>query len=300
MPTILVTGGAGQIGTELGRHAWPAGVVLLRPDRTALDLTDQRQLDAYLADNPVDAIINTAAYTAVDKAETDIAAAWASNAGAAALLTAASARAGIPLVHVSTDYVFPGDADGFYAETDPVRPTGIYATSKLGGEIAVRSGNPRSVVLRTAWVLSAHRTNFLKTMLRLGATNPVLRVVDDQHGCPTSAADIADALARITLAMIADPEAPTGIFHFVNAGDATWCGLAREIFARAAEHGVPAPQVVPVSTAEYPTPARRPANSRLATARIQADYAIVPRPWQAAIRDIVAELMATQPHEKVN
>jgi dTDP-4-dehydrorhamnose reductase len=295
MREILVTGGAGQVGIELARQGWPADVALYLPTRAELDIGDAASVEALFAARSFAAVINPAAYTAVDKAEDESAAAFLANAQGAANLAQASRKTGVPLVHVSTDYVFDGSKDGFYLETDPVAPLGSYGASKLSGEYAVLSGNKRSVVLRTAWVLSAHRGNFLKTMLRVGATNPKLRVVADQVGCPTSAADIAVALRTITLAMIADVDAPTGIFHFVNTGEASWCDLAREIFALSAATGGPSPEVEAITTADYPTPAKRPANSRLSTDRIRADYGIHPRDWRAAVRDIIEELSGPVP-----
>ena len=289
--TILVTGGTGQVGHALGRLAWPGGIALHLPPRAELDLADRASVEAALAARDYAAVVNCAAYTAVDKAEGAVVDAFAANAMAPALLAAATAAAGIPLVHVSTDYVFDGTAPGAYREDAPVVPLGVYGASKLAGELAVASGNPRHVILRTAWVVSDHGANFAKTMLRVGATNPTLRVVDDQHGCPTGAADIAAALQTVTLRLLDDPAAPTGVFHFVNAGEATWCGLAREIFRLAAARGGPAPQVQAITTADYPTPARRPANSRLDTGRIARAYGIVPRPWQEAVGEIVASLV---------
>lgn len=287
---ILVTGGAGQVGLELARVTWPDDVRLHMPTRAELDLGDAEAVRALFARVPFKAVINSGAYTAVDKAETEVASAFAANAMGPAILAEVTKAAGIPLVQVSTDYVFDGSGEADYAETDPVGPLGVYGASKLAGEVAVRTGNPRSVVMRTAWVLSPHRANFLKTMLRLAADRPTLRVVDDQTGCPTSAKDIAEALADITLKMIADPEAPTGVYHFVNAGSTSWAGLAREIFAQSASRGGPSAGVEGITTAEYPTPARRPSNSRLSTFKITRDYGITPRPWKDAVAEIVAEL----------
>jgi dTDP-4-dehydrorhamnose reductase len=287
---ILISGGAGQVGLELARVGWPHDVRLHMPTRTELDLSDADAVRTLFAATPFKAVINSGAYTAVDKAETEVAAAFAANAMGPAILAEVTRAAGIPLVQVSTDYVFDGSGEADYAETDPVGPLGVYGATKLAGELAVRTGNPRSVVMRTAWVLSPHRANFLKTMLRLATDRPVLRVVDDQTGCPTSAKDIAEALADITLRMIADPEAPTGIYHFVNAGSTSWAGLAREVFALSKARGGPEAQVEGITTAEYPTPARRPANSRLSTFKITRDYGIIPRPWQDAVAGIVAEL----------
>lgn len=286
MPNILVTGGQGQVGLELARLAWPERISLHFPTRAELDIGSQASVAAYLRTRPVDAIVNCAAFTAVDSAEQDPDLAFRINGEAPGWL----ADSGVPLIHLSTDYVFDGTKDGYYREDDPVAPLGVYGASKLEGERAVRAGQSRAVILRTAWVVSAHRHNFLKTMLRAGAANPMLRVVDDQRGCPTSAADIASALGIVVSRLITDDAAPLGTYHFVNAGEATWCDLAREIFALSAALGGPSPEVAAIATADYPTPARRPANSRLSTDKIGADYGIRPRHWQAAIRDIVDEL----------
>ena len=284
---ILITGGAGQVGLELQRAAWPAHVRLHAPARTELDLTDAGAVARAFAATPFAAVINPAAYTAVDKAEDEVAEAFAANAMGPAILADATRQAGIPLIHVSTDYVFDGSQPGAYVETDPVAPLGVYGASKLAGELAVRAGNPRSVVLRTAWVFSAHRNNFVKTMLRIGAANPVLKVVADQHGCPTSAADIAATLMTITLRLMEDADAPTGVYQFVNAGDASWHGFARAIFA---EQGGATPEVMGITTADYPTRARRPADSRLSTVKLARDYGVTPRSWSEALRDVIAEL----------
>ncbi|MBX9616212.1 MAG: dTDP-4-dehydrorhamnose reductase [Caulobacteraceae bacterium] len=292
---VLITGGAGQVGLELARVAWPERVRLHMPTRDQLDLGDADAVRALFAATRFKAVINSGAWTAVDKAETEVAAAFAANAMGPAVLAEVTRAADIPLIQVSTDYVFDGSAEADYAESDPVGPLGVYGASKLAGEYAVRMGNPRSVVLRTAWVLSPHRANFLKTMLRLAADRPALRVVDDQTGCPTSAKDIAQALATITLKMIADPDAPAGVYHFVNAGATSWAGLAREIFVLSAARGGPSAAVEGITTADYPTPARRPANSRLSTFKITRDYGITPRPWKDAVADIVAELHEETP-----
>lgn len=289
---ILITGGAGQVGLELLAADWPECVVLHAPTRAELDLGDAASVRATFAATPFAAVINSGAHTAVDKAETEVAAAFAANAMGPAVLADVTREAGVPLIQVSTDYVFDGSKDGLYVEDDPVGPLGVYGASKLAGELAVRSGNPRSVVLRTAWVLSVHRVNFLKTMLRLAADRPALRVVGDQHGCPTSARDIAEALKTIALKMIADADAPIGVYHFVNAAETSWAGLATEIFALSAAAGGPSATVEGIPSSDYPTPAKRPTNSRLSTEKITSDYGIAPRPWQAAIAEIVTELNA--------
>lgn len=290
---VLLTGGSGQVGTEVIALA-PAGMNIVAPGRDRLDMSDPDALAAMVASHPWAAVINCAAHTAVDRAESEIVAAWKINALAPAALAEATARAGIPLIQVSTDYVFDGSKAGHYVESDPVAPVSVYGASKEAGEQAVRTGNPRHVILRTAWVVSPHGANFIKTMLRLAETRPELRVVDDQHGCPTSATDIAQALLTITQRLVSDRQAPVGTYHFVNAGEATWCDFARTIFEIAAEQGRPAPSVEGITTADYPTPARRPANSRLDTAKIAHDYAISPRPWREAVDEIVATLLAAQ------
>lgn len=289
---ILITGGAGQVGLELQAANWPEDVVIHAPTRAEMDLGDITSVKAAFAKTPFAAVINSGAYTAVDKAEDEIATAFSANAMGPAVLAEVTRKAGVPLIQVSTDYVFDGSKEIPYVEDDPVGPLGVYGASKLAGELAVRSGNPRSVVLRTAWVLSVHRSNFLKTMLRLAADRPTLRVVEDQHGCPTSARDIADALKTITLRLIADVNAPTGVYHFVNDGETSWAGLAREIFAQSALSGGPSAAVEGIVSADYPTPAHRPSNSRLSTGKLARDYAIKPRPWQAAVTEIIAELNA--------
>ena len=285
---ILVLGLGGQVGTELLRQG---GDGLFAPSIEELDITDPASIAAAIASRPWKAVINAAAYTAVDKAETDVALCWAINAMGPAVLAAESAKAGIPILHISTDYVFDGSADGYYREDHPVRPLGVYGASKEGGEQAVRTANPRHAILRTAWLVSAHGNNFVKTMLRVGAERPQLRVVDDQRGCPTSAADLAGALLTITDRLIADQAAPTGTWHFVNSGEATWCEFARAIFADGAARGGPSPEVEAITTADYPTPAHRPANSRLSTAGLTSAYGITPRPWREALGDILDELL---------
>jgi len=286
MTAVLLTGGSGQIGSALRRSA-PPGMELVAPDRATLDLADPAALARMVASRPWAAVVNAAAYTAVDRAESDAVAAWQANALAPAALAAATHAAGIPLIHISTDYVFDGAKTAPYVEDDPIAPLGVYGASKEGGEQAVRTGNPRHIILRTAWVVSPDGANFVRTMLRLGAERPELRVVADQHGCPTAASDIAGAI----LAVIAQLGTVWGTYHFVNDGAATWYDLAQAVFDRAAGHGLPQPTVTPITTADYPTPARRPANSRLSTDRIRGTFGIEPRPWRTAIDEIVDQLL---------
>lgn len=289
MKPVLVTGGSGQVGQSLARLA-PAGVEVVMPTRSELDISDPESCAEMVASRDWSAVISAAAYTAVDKAEGDVTAAWTANAIGPAALAAASAQAGIPILHLSTDYVFDGSQPGFYSEDAAVAPIGVYGASKEGGEQAVRTANPRHIVLRTAWVVSPFGNNFVKTMLRLGADRPELRVVGDQYGCPTSALDIAGTLLTL-LDEAVSGDAAWGTYHFVNAGDTNWSGLASAVIDRAATHGRPHPAVTAITTADYPTPARRPANSRLSTEKLTKAFGIQPRPWREAIDGIVDELI---------
>lgn len=288
---VLVLGGAGQVGLDLQRQAARLALSAVAPTRAELDLLDPAAIREAVAARPWACVINCAAYTAVDRAESEQDAAFALNARAPAVLAAATGAAGIPLVHVSTDYVFDGSKAEPYEVDDPVAPLGVYGASKEEGERGVRAGNPRHAIIRTAWVVSPHRANFVKTMLRLAAERSALRVVDDQRGTPTVAADLAAALLAVAARLASDPSAPTGTFHFANAGETTWCGLARETLALSAARGGPSVPVEAIATSDYPTPARRPANSRLSTARITADYGLVPRDWRTALADVVHALV---------
>jgi dTDP-4-dehydrorhamnose reductase len=296
--TILVTGGAGQVGIELRRLPWPDSIELYAPSRSELDITDADSVAACFAVRELHCVINVAAYTAVDQAEEHVGIAFLVNAQAPAYLAEAARRADAPIVHVSTDYVFDGSADRPYRENDPTHPLNAYGASKLAGELAARAANPRAIIMRTAWVLSAHGTNFIKTMLRLAATNPALRVVADQHGCPTSARDIADALQSLALRAIEDPNTPWGTYHFVNWGETSWHGLAEHIFDWQAQRGSARPDVTAIPSSNYPTRASRPANSRLDTSKITEKFGIAPRAWTEAVDEILAELAETTSEEQ--
>ena len=288
---ILLTGGTGQVGAAMLQLDWPADVRLVAPARAALDLTDAAATLAFVAGREWAAVINCAAFTAVDNAETKVLEAWQLNATLPALLASATGARGIALIQISTDYVFDGAKRTPYEVADPTAPLGVYGASKLGGELAVRTANPRHAIVRTSWVFSPRGNNFVRTMLRLGAERTHLRVVDDQHGRPTSAADLALAIRAVTLRLIEDAQAPTGTFHFANEGVTTWCGLARETFRQAAARGLAAPTIEPIGTADYPTPARRPAWSVLSTRSLTRAFGVEPRPWQAALTDSIASLL---------
>ncbi len=289
MKDILITGGNGQLGTELQRLAWPDGWRAVAIDLAELDLTDAAGIAAIVASRPWAAVINGAAYTAVDKAESDVVTAWAINALAPAAFAVACEAAGIPLVQVSTDYVFDGTKPGGWEPGDAVGPLNVYGASKLGGELAVRTACRRQAIVRTSWVVSAHGNNFIKTMLRLAADRDTLSVVADQHGAPTSAADLAAALATIAMALTEGH--PSGVWHFSNAGETTWAGFAEAIFAGSKARGGPSAHVTPIATADYPTPARRPVRSLLSHEAITRDFGTRPRAWQAALDDILDELI---------
>lgn len=282
MGPILVTGGSGQVGTALRERAGAFGVEVVAPPRAELDLLDMASIERQVGARDWNAVINAAAYTAVDKAESENELAFAVNAEAPGGLARATAARGIPLLHVSTDYVFDGTKPEPYAEDDSVAPLGVYGESKEAGERAVREAGDRHVILRTAWVFSPWGSNFVKTMLRLGGERAELGIVADQLGCPTSAVDIADALLTIATA----GRQRFGIYHFVNAGEASWFDFARAIFARAPVR----PRLRAISTSDYPAPAKRPANSQLSTAKIERDYGVRPRRWEAALDEVMERL----------
>ncbi len=280
---ILVTGGTGQVGTELLRCRWPSDIELIAPTRQELDLSDCDGIEQFIAAGHFSAVINSGAYTAVDRAESDILTAWKVNALAPAVIAAATKKTGTPIVHVSTDYVFDGSKKEPYTEDDPIAPLGVYGASKEAGEQGVRTGNDRHVIVRTAWVFSPHGTNFVKTMLRLAAERESIRVVDDQFGCPTAASDVALAIKTILIRVLEDSSACLGTYHYVNSGQATWYDLAEELFRRRAALGQSVPKLEAIKTIEYPTPARRPINSRLSTDKLVRDFAVHPRDWREAL-----------------
>jgi dTDP-4-dehydrorhamnose reductase len=288
---ILITGGTGQLGRALASLDWPEGLVPLTPPREALDLSDEHSIRHYLLGQRLDGIINAGAFTAVDRAETEMPLAWRVNALAPAVLAEHASEARIPLVHVSTDYIFDGRKPGPYLEEDPASPLNVYGATKLGGEWAIRASKARHVILRTSWVVSATGRNFIRSMLTMAQTKPLVRVVDDQWGAPTLAADLAEAAQTTLLKLLALPSAPSGVFHFANAGETDWKGFAEAIFAASAAQGGPSAEVQGIPTEDYPTPARRPLNSRLATGRITDAFGIVPRSWRLGLPDITRAIL---------
>ncbi|HEX3954925.1 MAG TPA: dTDP-4-dehydrorhamnose reductase [Stellaceae bacterium] len=289
---VLVTGAGGQVGHELSRLAWPAGYGIAAFDHAGLDIAQCNAVTAVMARVRPDIVVNAAAYTAVDRAESERDAAFAGNCTGPGNLAASCREAAIPLIHISTDYVFDGSKAGPYREDDPVKPLGVYGTSKEAGDRAVREALPQHVILRTAWVYGAHGHNFVKTMLRLAADRPVLRVVADQTGSPTSAGDIATAIAAV-VAQIAAGNCRWGTYHFAGGGAVTWHGFAQAIFELAAPWRGSPPQVDAITTADYPTPAKRPANSVLDCRQIGEAFGIVPRPWRDQLADVIGEIYQT-------
>lgn len=292
MTRLLITGGSGQVGRELCQYPWNSETHILAPDRSELDMSDPENILDYVGKGGFSAVINAAAYTAVDRAETDIVAAWRMNALGPAALAQATRAASIPLIHLSTDYVFNGGKGTPYCEGDAIGPLNVYGASKEAGEQAVRTGNSKHCIVRTAWVFSRHGTNFVKTMLRLAQDRTELRIVHDQHGCPTSAQDIAGALAKIAQRLLS-PDPRYGTYHFVNRGETTWAGFAGEIFGQAKAYGISIPQITGIPSNEYPVPAARPRNSRLSTTALESDFGITPRPWQDALNDVLRSINDT-------
>ncbi|KAA0678270.1 dTDP-4-dehydrorhamnose reductase [Roseomonas genomospecies 6] len=292
MGTILVFGANGQVGFELLRAAWAPGLTPVGLTRAAGDVTDAQAVAAAIAAHRPALVVNASAYTAVDKAESERDAAFAVNRDGPANLARACAAAGVPLIHISTDYVFDGNSKTTpWREDDPVAPQGVYAASKLAGEEAVREAHPDHVILRTAWVFGAHGHNFVKTMLRLARERDELRVVADQHGCPTPAAAIAAAIATIAQARLGGGGWTPGTFHYGGAPATTWHGFADRIVERAAARIGRRPTVTAIATADFPTPARRPANSVLDTARLGQAYGVPPADWMAGLDLVLDDIL---------
>ena len=299
--TVLVLGANGQLGTELLRALAPLGRVVAAtrsgrlPEGAACEIAD---FDAPASLAPLldrigpTAVVNAAAYTAVDRAEVEQDLAWRVNAQAPGVLARWCADAGVPLLHYSTDYVFDGCGTRPYREDDPVAPLGVYGTSKLAGEEAVRQAGGRHLIFRTAWVYASHSRNFLRTMLRLGAERDALSVVADQVGTPTPAAWIAEASVRA----LQRAPALSGTWHLTAAGQTSWHGFAQAIFAEAVARGLlaKAPDIKAIPSADYPTPAQRPAWSVLDNHKLQRDTGIVLPPWQDGLAMVMAQIAAGQ------
>lgn len=289
---ILQFGTTGQLAMELLRQASAHDVTLSALSRADCDLADPQAAARAVTEARPDLVVIAAAYTAVDLAETEPDLARTVNGLAPGAIAAACAQAGAALVNISTDYVFDGAGGAPYPEDAATNPLNVYGATKLEGERAVAAACDRALNIRTSWVVSAHGKNFVKTMLRVAAAGNPLRVVDDQSGRPTAAADLAQFIlsqaGRLAGAKAGD--AVFGTVHFANSGEVTWRGFAEVIFAQAL--GSDAPEVAGQKTADYATPARRPLRATMDLTRLQQVYGVSPRPWQAALAEIVAELKA--------
>jgi dTDP-4-dehydrorhamnose reductase len=273
---VLVAGREGQVARALLARLPRDGHEVIALDLPDFDLRDRDSI-ARAMDCAPDAVVNAAAYTAVDRAEDEPALAHAINAAGAGWLAAEAADRGARFLHFSTDYVFDGTKGTPYTEEDQPHPLGVYGATKLAGERLVMAAHPGATILRTAWVCSADGANFVKTMLRLARERDEVRVVADQHGAPTFADDLADAVARLL-----HRDAP-GLFHFTGAPHTTWHGFADAILEGAAGRGYPRPRLIPIATHEYPTRAKRPADGRLDCTRIAREHGIVPPDWRASL-----------------
>jgi dTDP-4-dehydrorhamnose reductase len=289
---ILVTGGTGQLASALGASA---GV--LRIGRPDFDFDRPQTSEAAFRTAAPRLVVNAAAYTAVDAAESDADAAYRANRDGPAILARLCGEADIPLIHISTDYVFDGAKPDPYIETDPVAPQGVYGASKLAGEQAVLASGANAIILRTAWVYAATGKNFVRTMLTVGKTRPRLTVVADQHGCPTTAADLGDAIIAIVARIDATGWQPGyhGIFHAAGSGATTWFGLAVATFEEAGRHGANVPEVAPIATADWPTSAKRPANSRLDCTRLHDVFGVRLPHWRGSLTRTVDAIFAAAP-----
>jgi dTDP-4-dehydrorhamnose reductase len=288
---VLVTGREGQLARGLLEAAEGAGVQVVAIGRPDLDLADEGSVAAAVARERPDIVVNAAAYTAVDRAESEPAVAHAVNALGAERTAKACAANAIPIIQISTDYVFDGAKAGPYLEDDPTGPINVYGRTKLEAEQRVAKACERHLILRTAWVHSPWGANFVKTMLGLATTRPSIGVVDDQLGSPTYAPDLARIVLAVAARAAADPAGVRwGIYHAVSRGETNWYGFAREVFQRAAEHGLPAADVTAIPASAFPTPARRPANSRLNCDRLRLLLGLELPDWRVGVKDCVARL----------
>ncbi len=292
MTRIAVTGSKGQVATALAERGG-GKVEIVTLSRPAFALEDRASVLAGIEAARPDVVINAAAYTAVDKAESEEDLAMRVNGEGAGHVAEAAAKAGAPVLHLSTDYVFDGALDRPYREDDPTGPTGAYGRSKLMGERLVAERCKDSVILRTAWVYSPFGANFVRTMLRLNEARDEVGVVADQRGNPTSALDIADALLAVA-ERIREDSSPTlrGIFHMTGSGEATWADFAEAIFRNAHARGRKLTRVKPITTADYPTPARRPANSRLDNGKLNRAYCVALPDWRESLATCCDRLIA--------
>jgi dTDP-4-dehydrorhamnose reductase len=287
----MVFGAGGQVGTHLSETASRSGHHMVALTHSDADICDADAVAAAIAEHAPTVIVNAAAYTAVDRAESEEDRAFHVNRDGAAMLARAAARVDVPLIHISTDYVFDGSASVPYDESHEVNPQGAYARSKEAGERAVRASHSKHLILRSAWLYGPFGTNFLKTMLRLGAEREEVRVVNDQTGRPTSSGDLAEAILSVAESADKPGFAQWGTYHYTGADTVTWHDLATMIFAEAEKFGRKAPRLRAIATAEFPTPAPRPAYSVLCTAKLERIFGIKPRPLRAGLNATLERLL---------
>ncbi|MGN6423661.1 MAG: dTDP-4-dehydrorhamnose reductase [Asticcacaulis sp.] len=290
---IVVTGKEGQVDTSLQQLGEAQGLTIIRLGLPEIDLSNPGSLSAPIEAAKPDVIISSAAYTAVDKAETEPELAQKINGDGPGELARIAARLSVPILHLSTDYVFSGDKDGVYTEDDETGPVSVYGATKLSGEHQIAAYTPNHVIMRTAWVYSPYGNNFVKTMLRLGETRDELNVVADQYGCPTYAPEIARALLSSARRVVEDSDPSLrGTFHLTGAGETNWAGFAEAIFKGAEARGRKPVKVNPIPASQYPTPARRPANSRLSGEKLNVFYNLTLDPWRTSLDDCLDQLLS--------
>jgi dTDP-4-dehydrorhamnose reductase len=290
---VLVIGRNGKLAKSLQYSRGAEALDLIFRGREECDLSNPADLDRALGEVQPALVINAATYTTVDKAESDREACFTINAEGPRRLAQWTADRNIPLIHVSTDYVFDGKKRGAYVETDEVSPLNVYGQSKAEGEAAIRALNPQHLILRTSWVYSSHGANFVKTMLRLGAERSELAVVGDQTGSPTSADDLADVILQLAARITPNPETIAwGTYHASGGGETTWHGFASEIFKCTRAAGLPAPTLQSITTADYPTPAKRPQNSRLDCSKLRETFGLTMPAWDASLLACLDQLLA--------
>ena len=285
---ILVIGYKGQLGHELFARGANKGFEIIKTDLPDFNITDQQAVQIKIKETRADLVLNASAYTAVDKAESEPALAFAVNRDGPKFLAASCAENNIPLIHISTDYVFDGNKEGPYMEADPVSPIGIYGRSKEAGECEIRNHLHEHIIIRTAWLYGVHGNNFVKTMLRLGLEKENLNVVDDQFGCPTNAADLADAILIMADTICKEKDVKWGTYHYCGKGQTSWHGFAEMIFKLAKQNiKLKIKQVTPIPASAYPTPAQRPANSVLDCSLILDNFNIQTRPWLESLEEMI-------------
>jgi dTDP-4-dehydrorhamnose reductase len=288
-----VVGSSGQLGNELVRQGKTSGIQLLTLDLPRFDITDPVAVEKQLRTGDISLVINAAGYTDVDGVEKEPEQAFAVNREGAYNLASRCNEIGVPFIHISTDYVFNGKKEGAYLETDSVSPLGIYGKSKAEGESEIRKRLSEHIIIRTSWLYSVHGRNFVKTMLKLGRDKEIVRVVADQYGCPTSATDLAGAIFRIADQLSEGVDIQWGIYNYCGDGVTSWHGFAETIFDIAKRYdSFAVTQILPISTAAYPTPVTRPANSVLDCSKIRRKFGIQSRPWRESLAEVIEKLLA--------